>query len=103
MAKGIKTGGRKKGTPNKDKECIRDKIEGMGVYPLEMIAEIAKTYHDLGDYDRAIVAAKELAPYMYPKLKTIEHTGGTDDTLDAKFTTININPKKAKKATDGGS
>lgn len=74
-----KTGGRAKGTPNKDKQELLELIQSTGCkHPLEGLAEIAKLSHESGEFDRAANCYKELAQYVAPKRKAIEHSGGQD-------------------------
>lgn len=73
-----KTGGRKKGTPNK-KTAARVKLiadlKFSGKDPVTFFAEILRD--EGAPLDLRFAAAKELAPYMHPKLCSIEsRTGG---------------------------
>lgn len=63
-----KWGGRKKGTPNKVKSGLSEKLEASGKDPFQ-------TLMDLLDHSEAgirLSAAKELAQYLEPKRKAIE-------------------------------
>ena len=75
--KGIpKTGGRRKGAPTKDKQQLLEMIEQTGCkHPIVGLAEIAKESHQSGDFDLAKDCYKELAQYVAPKRKAIEHSG----------------------------
>jgi hypothetical protein len=42
MAKGMKTGGRQKGTPNKNNQPIVDKLAELNCDPIEGMAKIAR-------------------------------------------------------------
>lgn len=94
MARGRKTGGRQKGTPNKHKrtfrEQLRDYCESIGVDPhrfmADMIADAELVAIGVDDAGVAVLApavskkmkleaAKELAQYLEPKLKAVEHSG----------------------------
>lgn len=79
--------GRKPGTPNKASLGVFEKAEAEGCDPiLFLCAVIQRNQEVLGasaadvEIDHQIAAAKELASYMYPKRKAIEHSGpdGTD-------------------------
>lgn len=72
MALGRKTGGRKKGTPNKKTQSIQDKLDKHGCDPIEGMAKIAKQAMDEGDMSLALSAYKEIAQYIVPKRKAIE-------------------------------
>ena len=71
-----KTGGRKKGTPNKDKDQALELILSTGCkHPLVGLAEIARDLHESGELEEAGKAYKELAQYVAAKRKAIEHSG----------------------------
>ena len=69
MAKdGTKTGGRKKGTPNKR---TLDFVENLGNYnPLESLLRIVQD--ETTPLDTKIRINLDLLPYIYPKRKAIE-------------------------------
>ena len=75
MAYGKKTGGRQKGTPNKDTQALQERIAQRypGWDPVEAMAEIARD--DQNDVMIRLAALKEIAQYIHPKRKAIEHTG----------------------------
>ena len=76
-----KTGGRKKGTPNKDKDQALDLILSTGCkHPLVGLAEIARDLHESGELEEAGKAYKELAQYVAAKRKAIEHSGKVENT-----------------------
>ena len=71
-----KTGGRKKGTPNSDKDKMLELILSTGCrHPIVGLAEVARDLHDSGDIIEAGKAYKELAQYVAAKRKAIEHSG----------------------------
>jgi hypothetical protein len=72
MAFGRKTGGRAAGTPNRKTQEVAELLESLGCNPIEGMARIAmhpKTKLEL----RARMFA-ELAGYVYPKRKAVEHS-----------------------------
>lgn len=73
MALGRKTGGRKKGTPNKGviKPVRLPPIEGMT--PLDYLLSVMR--NERQPVDLRVGAAKAAAPYVHRALKAIEHTG----------------------------
>lgn len=93
MATRKKTGGRKKGTPNKKTQIVMDILESMNCNPIYNLALMAMgepieclTYVNRetgeyvvdeipGTYEQIKDANKELANYVYPKRKAVEHTG----------------------------
>jgi hypothetical protein len=78
-----KVGGRQKGSPNKRTEAVRDLLARLKCDPLEVLAHIAKGSKkplklqkgESVPLELRYQAARELAGYIAPKLKTIEHTG----------------------------
>jgi hypothetical protein len=72
MALGKKTGGRKKGTPNKKTSSVQEKLDRLGCDPIEGMAIIANRAMAEGDLPLAGSMYKELAQYVAPKRKTVE-------------------------------
>lgn len=92
--------GRKKGTPNKDKQellaLIRDAVGDQDYHPVVQLAlaatneDVVERYIKLKDGSHIPIeedkfspelklnAAKEVARYVAPQLKAIEHTAGND-------------------------
>ena len=66
MARGKKTGGRKKGTPNKR---TRELFE-LNYCPVEELLKLAKRKDT--STDQKIVIHKALLPYFYPQRKAID-------------------------------
>ena len=71
---GERRGGRQKGTTNKDKAVLRDMVNAAfpGWDPVLAMAKIATTTNDAAV---ELQACKEVAQYIHPKLKSIEHKG----------------------------
>ena len=67
--------GRKKGKPNKKTQEVLDKLAELNCDPIEGMARIAKQAMDEGELQLAGNMYKELAQYVAPKRKAIEHTG----------------------------
>lgn len=93
MAKGAKTGGRKKGTPNKASAAIRDAALKAGITPLEYMMNLMRK-PDPKDADALtkvqldglrFEAAKAAAPYVHPRLAAVEHTGKDGGPLQIQF------------------
>lgn len=99
MARGVKTGGRKKGVKNKATAAKARAIAASGVTPLDFMLGIMRapqpTPEDgeepavfvaryVGWRDRALDAAKAAAPYVHPKLANIEHTGKDGGAIQSK-------------------
>lgn len=73
MAKGVKTGGRKKGTPNKATAAKAAELAASGELPLDFMLNVMRD--PAKDFEVRLDAAKSAAPYVHPKLAAIEHTG----------------------------
>lgn len=75
MALGRKTGGRQKGTPNKEKAGLLAMLSERfpGYHPVMAMAEIAND--PAVELDTRFQAHKEVAQYVEPKRKAIEHSG----------------------------
>lgn len=76
MAKGIKTGGRKAGTPNKLTQDLFKICEEEGIDIFRAMVKKAAE----GD----LFMMKEVAQYLYPKRKAMEHSGSVDLELSKK-------------------
>ena len=78
MPRRKKTGGRQKGTPNKSTLAHRTAVTSLrasGKDPITFFSDLLK--NEEAPLDLRFQAAKELAPYMHPKLSSIEaRTGG---------------------------
>lgn len=72
MAIGQKTGGRKKGTPNKKTQDVQAKLDAIGCDPITSLALLAQTSEDEGI---KVQCLKEIAQYVLPKRRAIEHSG----------------------------
>ncbi len=90
---GERRGGRAKGTPNKKTQIVMDILESLDCNPIYNLAMMAMgepieclTYVNKetgeyvvdsipGSYEQIKDANKELANYVYPKRKAVEHTG----------------------------
>ena len=72
MALGYKTGGRQKGTPNKNRAALMAKLEdAFPTYdPLLALVEIAQDPET--DLSMRVDCHKTLASYIYPKMRTAE-------------------------------
>ena len=95
-----KTGGRKKGTPNKASadllQLIRDHVGVQEYHPVLAMAEIAN------DVDMSIETRtamhKEVARYDSPQLKAIEHTAGEEGLGLNLHLNLGPRPKKGNGA-----
>ena len=72
-----KTGGRKKGTPNKrtvERQQLLATVKASGTDPISFFSDLL--HNEAAPLDLRFQAAKELAPYMHPKLTAIEARSG---------------------------
>ena len=69
------------GTPNKNKQALIALLEARypGYQPVVSMAEIANDMDN--DLQMRFNAHKEVAQYIVPKLKAVEHTGNIDSTI----------------------
>ena len=110
-----KTGGRKKGTPNNDKaellQQIRDHIGDQDYHPVLAMAEMATAVETVTDpktkkekvvpvYPLSTREAmtREVAQYVAPKLKSIEHTADVDGLGLNLHLNLGPRPKKGNGA-----
>lgn len=76
MARGAPKGSQNRlGKPGKKTQEIADKLAAMGCDPITGMAEIAEEARAAGDLALAGQMLKELAQYIAPKRKAIEHSG----------------------------
>ena len=70
---GKKTGGRKKGTVNKTKQTLLDMIQEKhpGWHPVTAMAELAQD--ESIEMNHRVTCYKEVAKYVAPQLKAVEH------------------------------
>ena len=74
-----KTGGRKRGTPNRKTADIQEKLAAMGCDPIAGMAAIAMD--EKQDIALRAQMFKELAQYVAPKRKAVEMSGADGDEL----------------------
>ena len=90
MALGYKTGGRQKGTPNRNRAALLEKLStAYPCYdPLLAIAELAQD--DSVDLSLRLDCHKTLATYLYPKMRAVE---GTQAREPGPITIEIVNPQ----------
>ena len=74
MAAGCRIGGRQKGTPNKATADIAARLEALGCDPIEGMARLALDEENSPELRGKMFS--ELAQYVAPKRKAIEHSAG---------------------------
>jgi hypothetical protein len=75
MARGFKTGGRRKGTPNQATAARQAEIAASGLTPLDFMLSVMRD-------EQANTAARldaAAAPYVHPKLAVLDHTHSGPD------------------------
>jgi hypothetical protein len=70
-----KGAGRKAGSVTKKTRKIAERAIEEGITPLEVMIKAMHDYFATGDWIRAAAIAKDCAPYVHPKLSSIEHAG----------------------------
>jgi hypothetical protein len=73
MAKGFKTGGRTAGTPNKRTQDVIERLAALNCDPIEGMARIAMDEANAPELRGRMFS--ELAQYVAPKRKAVEHSG----------------------------
>ena len=81
--KRIKTGGRSKGTKNVANARREAEIKASGLTLLDYLLLVMRDER-LPDQQR-IDAAKAAAPYVHPRLASIEHKGDAENPLNVQF------------------
>lgn len=80
MAAHFKTGGRKRGTPNKKTLDAAERLAALGCDPLEGMARIAMSEDaELPLRGRMYI---ELAQYLYPKRKAVDVAVSANPTIE---------------------
>ena len=99
-----KLGGRKKGVPNKVTATWRQEIAASGLTPLEYMLSMLRDEEQKPEM--RFEAAKAAAPYLHPKLATIEHSGKDGGPIEHAHTidafTSRISRMSARTPEDGG-
>lgn len=81
--------GRKRGNSNVKTREIADRAIAEGITPLEVMLNTMRKFYDEGEFLQASTIAKDAAPYIHPRLQTIEHggpDGGPIQVTVARFT-----------------
>lgn len=73
MAKGVKTGGRQKGTPNRASIAKEAAIAASGLTPLDFMLSVLRD--ETREFEHRMDAAKSAAPYVHPKRVPVDGDG----------------------------
>lgn len=74
-----KGSGRKAGSPNKATQKQRDEIAASGLTPLAYLLSVLRNEGETEE--RRMDAAKSAAPYVHPRLASVDMTSKNDNTL----------------------
>jgi hypothetical protein len=67
--------GRKAGGANKKTREIADRALLEGITPLEVMLKAMRLHADKDEWDEAAAFARDAAPYVHPRLASVEHGG----------------------------
>ena len=73
MAKGFKTGGRTKGTPNRDKQALRERLSSLYPDYDPILAMVEMANDESLEPSMRLDCHKTVANYIHPKMRSIEH------------------------------
>lgn len=88
MAIGHKTGGRTAGTPNRKTRDVAALLDSLNCDPIRGMAEIARNSEASLELRGRMNA--ELAQYLYPKRKALEHTGAHESLIKSEHRIVFI-------------
>lgn len=94
-----KSGGRKPGTLNKKTEDLMAICESKGINVFEAMVELAVTEKDT---DKKFYKLTEVATYLYPKRKSVEHSGAIEgiEVIIRDYTSKKENEESAIEDAD---
>ena len=85
----VKTGGRKKGTPNKRTKVLSEALLNNGIDIPQKLAEIFPNL----SYDKQADVLLSLMSFVYPKRKSIEIAEESIEPKNEKFEIVFVSPK----------
>lgn len=88
-----KGAGRKAGSATKKTREIADKAASEGITPLEVMLEAMNHFRAEGDMQKAALFARDAAPYIHPKLASMEMSGKDGGPVDMNWS-IQLVPSK---------
>jgi hypothetical protein len=83
---GERRGGRKAGTPNKATAAREAEIKAEGLTPLDYMLEVLRNAEETPA--NRMWAAEKAAPYVHPKLASVEHMGEGGGPVSFVFKTV---------------
>jgi hypothetical protein len=85
-----KGAGRKAGAATQKTREIADKAAAAGITPLEVMLEAMNKLRNEGELEKAASVAKDAAPYVHPKLSSVEMNAKVQTrTLDEELADLN--------------
>ena len=96
MAAGFKTGGRVVGTPNKRTQDLMERLDALGVDPVDGLAAIARD--ETAPLELRARVQMELMGYLFPKRKALDVSSGEKQSISIS---IGIPPSKPVPALEG--
>ena len=102
MARGYKTGGRQKGTPNKVTREVRERMME-GETPLDYMIRVMRD--GTADVARRDWAAQAAAPYLHPRLASMEHNSTVTVSHEDRVKALaeKLAQLDAERATNGAA
>ncbi|MDB2410538.1 hypothetical protein N9W57_07955 [Pseudomonadales bacterium] len=94
MAKGFKTGGRIKGTPNRDKQALRERLSSLYPDYDPILAMVEMANDNTLEPSMRLDCHKTIANYIHPKMRSIEHI------IEEEPQPINITIVKPESTTE---
>jgi hypothetical protein len=79
MAKGVKTGGRQKGSANRITKAKEAAIADSGLTPLDYMLAVLRDLNE--PKERRAWAAQSAAPYCHAKLANVQHSGDAENPI----------------------
>ena len=73
--------GRKAGSLSKKTRAIAEVAFEQGITPLEVMLKVMRDFLGAGHLEAAADVAKDAAPYVHPKLSSVEHTGADGEAI----------------------
>ena len=90
-----KTGGRKRGTRNKVTKARQAAVEASGLAPLDYLLTVMRDVKM--PLELRIDAAKSVAPYLYHRLASVQHTGADGGAMKfEQIVRIIVDPKETR-------
>lgn len=94
MARGGKrpNSGRKPEAMRRKQNALVADILESDMTPLAVMQRAMMQHVNAGNWDEAAKQAKEIAPYVHPKLATVQHKGSSDEPVVHQITRVIVRP-----------